>query len=286
MAFFGKKGVATTASRSGDRDSGGKDYKNTDGPGGKPNDYGPRKGASQKQRWDAKESEYGLSPWFSGGAQMPWSGPEGQERGQRAPFFTPDPADPRNAGYLRNQMSPEQMQMVEAKNAAGNQMRQQAYGDDPAIAAARAAGDMKGYIAAMQALKARGEEQRFVDQGGTPEVWRDRNNPDNAWPVPKSPSGNYQYGPGRPGPTPPGVAQSMPPADNPMFEGYQPGPAAPAMSTGQDGLGNMGLLAQLLSRGTGGKPPTGMLGAIGTKAPPAMPTPEKRGVRRGGGRVD
>ena len=66
-------------------------------------------------------------------------------------------------------------------------------GNDP-YQKAKAAGDLKGQIAAMTALRGQMQEQRWIDQGGTEETYRNRFNRD--WPKPRSPLGAYSHGPG------------------------------------------------------------------------------------------
>jgi len=129
-------------------------------------------------------------------------------------------------------------------------------GNDP-YQKAKAAGDLKGQIAAMTALRGQMQEQRWIDQGGTEETYRNRFNRD--WPKPRSPLGAYSHGPGsadwdtrftnppppntigggvRRGATPTNAPMSagMPPSRNPMFQGYQSGGAG--VSSG--GSGNWG----------------------------------------------
>jgi len=219
-----------------------KQYTNRDGPGGSTIDYGPRKG-SQQDSFDQKREKYGDSPWFGDqGNPLPWSGPDGQQRGQRTPFYTPDAGNPANDAYY-TQETPEQQALWQAGNDQRNAAQSAAYGANPAMAAARGAGDVRGYIQAMQAMKQQGQQQRFIDQGGSAETWQGRN--DTAWPVPRSPSGNYQYGPGRPGPTPPGVSRGgasggggAPPQRGPIeIEGYQPSGGGGGFPRGGRGTG-------------------------------------------------
>jgi len=219
-----------------------KQYTNRDGPGGSTIDYGPRKG-SQRDSFDQKREQYGNSPWIGDqGNPLPWSGPDGQQRGQRTPFYTPDAGNPANDAYY-TQETPEQQALWQAGNDQRNAAQSAAYGANPAIAAARGAGDMRGYIQAIQAMKQQGQQQRFIDQGGSAETWQGRN--DTAWPVPRSPSGNYQYGPGRPGPTPPGVSRGgasggggAPPQRGPIeIEGYQPSGGGGGFPRGGMGTG-------------------------------------------------
>lgn len=130
-------------------------------------------------------------------------------------------------------------------------------GNDP-YQKAKAAGDLKGQIAAMTALRGQMQEQRWIDQGGTEETYRNRFNRD--WPKPRSPLGAYSHGPGSAdwdtrftNPPPPNtigggvrrgatpqvnapMSGGMPPWQNPMFEGYQGGGAG--VSSG--GSGNWG----------------------------------------------
>jgi hypothetical protein len=70
-------------------------------------------------------------------------------------------------------------------------------GNDP-YQKAKAAGDLKGQLAAMQALRSQLMKGRFLDQGGSEETWANRFSPDANWPVPKSPLGIASHGPGRP----------------------------------------------------------------------------------------
>ena len=243
-------------------------YTNRDGPGNTTIDYGPRKG-SQQDSFDQKREKYGNSPWFGDqGNPLPWSGPDGQQVGQRTPFYTPSSLDPRNAGYwqggqpdldwdgdisgIKNYMGFTDADMLELR-------------EDPAFVdsakafmQARHSGNTKAAVAAMMKLKqsARptggtgnpaprggGDMQRFIDQGGSAETWRDRHN--RSWPVPRAPSGNYQYGPGRPGPTPPGVSRGgasggggAPPQRGPIeIEGYQPSGGGGGFPRGGMGTG-------------------------------------------------
>ncbi len=90
-------------------------YDNHDGPvrpGGDPRgdtiDYGPSNGPSQQERIDAAWKKWGGSGLYVNGVEMPWAHGPDQERGMRAPFFTPDVLDPRNAGYFAGGTSPEQ----------------------------------------------------------------------------------------------------------------------------------------------------------------------------------
>lgn len=149
-------------------------------------------------------------------------------------------------------------------------------GNDP-YQKAKAAGDLKGQIAAMTALRGQMQEQRWIDQGGTEETYRNRFNRD--WPKPRSPLGAYSHGPGsadwdtrftnppppntigggvRRGATPTNAPMSagMPPSRNPMFEGYQGGGAGvPSGGSGNWGpAGGAGSLGNWLSMQQGGNP--------------------------------
>jgi len=128
-------------------------------------------------------------------------------------------------------------------------------GNDP-YQKAKAAGDLKGQIAAMTALRGQMQEQRWIDQGGTEETYRNRFNRD--WPKPRSPLGAYSHGPGSAdwdtrftNPPPPNtigggvrrgatpqvnapMSGGMPPSRNPMFQGYLGGGAG-TVSGGQGG---------------------------------------------------
>jgi hypothetical protein len=124
MAFFGRA-TSRTASRTGGDGKkkagqypGGGDnhqYDNHDGPvrpGGDPRgdtiDYGPSNGPSQQERIDNAWKKWGGSGLYVNGVEMPWAHGPNQERGKRAPFFTPDVLDPRNAGYFAGGTTPEQ----------------------------------------------------------------------------------------------------------------------------------------------------------------------------------
>lgn len=128
-------------------------------------------------------------------------------------------------------------------------------GNDP-YQKAKAAGDLKGQIAAMTALRGQMQEQRWIDQGGTEETYRNRFNRD--WPKPRSPLGAYSHGPGSAdwdtrftNPPPPNtigggvrrgatpqvnapMSAGAPPSQNPMFQGYLGGGAG-TVSGGQGG---------------------------------------------------
>ena len=134
-------------------------------------------------------------------------------------------------------------------------------GNDP-YQKAKAAGDLKGQIAAMTALRGQMQEQRWIDQGGTEETYRNRFNRD--WPKPRSPLGAYSHGPGSAdwdtrftNPPPPNtigggvrrgetpqvnapMSGGMPPWQNPMFEGYQGGGNMMASQGGGGGYGQYG----------------------------------------------
>lgn len=103
----------------------------------------------------------------------------------------------------------------------------------------------------------------FIAQGGTEETYRNRFDPNNNWPKPRSPLGAYSHGPGSAdwgtrftNPPPPNTAgvssggvrrgatpqanapmsAGMPPSQNPMFQGYQGG----GMGVPSGGSGNWG----------------------------------------------
>lgn len=173
--------------------------RNTDGPGNSHLDYGPPKPFNQRDQIDAKREQWGDSPWYGrSGNPMPWSGPPGQERGQRAPFFTPDGNDPRNAGYW---VTPPSAEEQAATDAASRQRygakRDLLYGDDDYMAA-KNAGDLRGQIAAMQALKQRMERERWHSMGLRAPSEATQEDIDNAI-RPRSPSGSSTNGPGRGG---------------------------------------------------------------------------------------
>jgi len=212
-------------------------YTNRDGPGNTTIDYGPRKG-SQQDSFDQKREKYGNSPWFGDqGNPLPWSGPDGQQVGQRTPFYTPSSLDPRNAGYwqggqpdldwdwdgdtsgIKNYMGFTDADMLELREDP-------AFMDSAnAFMQARHSGNTKAAVAAMTKLK-----QSARPTGGT-------GNP--------APSGNYQYGPGRPGPTPPGVSRGgasggggAPPQRGPIeIQGYQPSGGGGGFPRGGMGTG-------------------------------------------------
>jgi hypothetical protein len=211
-------------------------YANTDGPGGSTVDYGPHKG--------------GFS--FAGLQSPRWD-----DR---------DPSRDMTPAMLAAEQAARQP-MIDRRNEllAGNDAYQQA----------KAAGDLKGQIAAMTAMRGQMQQDRFVAQGGTPETWQNRYDENNQWPVPRSPSGNYQYGPGRPGPTPPNVAQSAPsgvrrgatpqanapmsagapPSQNPMMQGYLGGGAG--VPQGPGGFGSAGYQPGQSKSGMGQSPMSG-----------------------------
>ena len=240
-------------------------YTNRDGPGNTTIDYGPRKG-SQQDSFDQKREKYGNSPWFGDqGNPLPWSGPDGQQVGQRTPFYTPSSLDPRNAGYwqggqpdldwdgdisgIKNYMGFTDADMLELR-------------EDPAFVdsakafmQARHSGNTKAAVAAMTKLK-----QSARPTGGT-------GNP--------APSGNYQYGPGRPGPTPPGVSRGgasggggAPPQRGPIeIQGYQPSGGGGGFPRGGMGTGGSetGTTYEdpIFRRGGGGGFPRGGMGTGG-----------------------
>jgi hypothetical protein len=162
---------------------------------------GPPRGKSQDQRYADARQRYGDSQWYgrAGDANPMPNASSPSTRGHVTPFFTPDAGDPRNAGYY----VPENTSM-DASIAQAHAANRAAYAADPAYAQAKQSGDLKAQIAAMQAARQGQHRQRFIDQGGQGATWDTRFQ--QSWPVPASPTGNYQYGPGRPGPTPPGVA--------------------------------------------------------------------------------
>ena len=237
---------------------------NTDGPGGAPIDYGQRPpgSMSQKERWDRRVEDYGMSPWYASGDQMPWSGPPGQQRGQRTPFFTPDAGDPRNAGYWRESSTPEEQ-------AAADAAAKQRFADEkawlmqnPAYAAAwqqyqsvkgKGGRDetnaMKAVLSAQRAAKEARTKQNYMDRYGMSEDTYD-NRFNTAWPVPKSPLGTSTHYPNgmpspRPaavGPTgaPPASAMALPPSQNPMIQGYLGGGAGVPQGPGGFGSFNPG----------------------------------------------
>lgn len=212
---------------------------------------GPKTRNQPSQR--ARDAEqWGMSNWLDQyGNALPWSGPPGQQRGQRAPTYTPDAGNPANDAYWVPPMTAEQQGVWQGGQDAANSARQAAYGADPAISAARGAGDLRGYIQAIGALKQQGQQQRFVDQGGTPETWAGRF--DQPWPVPKvaPPSGGA---PGGPAPMPGGGGRALPPSQNAMFEGYNPGAST--------GIGSaMGGMQSALG-GPGGAPMGGQMDAL------------------------
>lgn len=194
-------------------------YANADGPGGSTVDYGPHRGGFN----------------FNGLTSPRWD--------DRDPAFdaTPD---------------------MLARDAAARQpyidRKNELLGGDQAYQAAKQAGDMRGMIAAMTRLKQQGQQDRFVAQGGTPETWQNRFDPNNNWPVPYSPLGVSSHGPGRPdfpaggspgGRTMPppsagtaaataGASGGLPPMQNPMMQGYLGGGAG--VPQGPGGFGPMG----------------------------------------------
>lgn len=244
--------------------TGNRGRENRDGPGNKPVDYGQRPPGSQsmKDRIDRRREEYGDSPWLGrDGKPMPWSGPPGQQRGQRAPMFTPDAGNPANAGYFKNQSTADELaaEMLAAKERYGN--TRDLLMDDPAYAAAKAAGDLRGQIAAMMALRGNMQQQRFEDQGGTAETWKNRFKTE--WPVPKPAPGKGS-------------------TSNPNGK-----PDVSRETTGRTG-GAGGIQGYIPTEDmppgmTLDIPSNNILSALGSLKPPAK---KPTGVRRGGGRVD
>ncbi len=171
MGFFDRgKAPASSAQKPGNTKKGDTDptrpYVNHDGPirpGGDPRgdtiDYGPRKG--------------GFS--FKGLTSPRWS--------DRDPRFD---------------YTPEQLAAEAAARQPYIDKRNALLGGDEAFMAAKGAGDLKGQLAAMQALRSQLMKGRFLDQGGSEETWANRFSPDANWPVPKSPLGIASHGPGRP----------------------------------------------------------------------------------------
>ncbi len=266
MAFFGK--AAAARGRNG---GGGKTFNNADGPGGSTIDYGSARGKRQDQRYKEAREKYGSSNWYgrAGDANpMPNAGGP-SARGKVTPFFTPDAGDPRNDGYYvaENHSMDDSIAAAKARN-------REAYNADPAFAAAKGAGDLKAQIAAMAAARAGAQRQRFVDQGGQGSTWDNRFDESNAWPVPGvSKSGAGQSSGGG--------------ASTGSLEVQPQKTDAQRWVESELNMSPPPWLAQLL-----GKPPTGMLGAVGTSKPASIAkpaAPEKsapRGIRRGGGRVD
>lgn len=152
-----------------------------------------------------------------------------------------------------------------AQEAAARQpyidRRNELLGGDQGYQQAQQAGDLKGMIAAMTRLKQAGQQQRFIDQGGTADTWNNRFSNENNWPRPTSAIG-YSHGPGRPdyatvgtnpspygpgntappvrhGATPAGPQAAgpvaVPPMQNPMMQGYLGGGAG--VSSGPGGWG-------------------------------------------------
>lgn len=224
---------------------------------------GPPGRMTKQDQIDRRRQEYGDSPWYGkDGNPMPWSGPDGQQRGQRAPMFTPNAGDPRNAGYFKNQSTPEEIAADNAAAAARYRGQQDLLAGNDAYMAAKNAGDLRGQIAAMMAMKQGMQQDRFVAQGGTPETWQNRYQNENNWQRPgvaPSPGGGRTMPP-PPAPPPGGrtMPQAVPPMQNPMMEGYNPGVSksgmgqnpmsGPAMSTGNPmgGMEGGGLPPQLM----------------------------------------
>lgn len=153
------------------------------------------------------------------------------------PIYTPDPT--RYPEYF----APGSGRADTAEETrAYEEKKRQALAQDPEyVAAMQAAGQLSGpaalkaRFAAEVAAKQRAQKQRYMtDYGMSEDTYDNRFN--TSWPVPRSRNGQYWYrppgakgpnDPGVPGPTPPGVQQgggdrALPPAANPMMEGYQP----------------------------------------------------------------
>jgi hypothetical protein len=157
-----------------------------------------------------------MSPWYMNnrGGPMPWSGPpdQGNVGGQRTPEFTPDPSDPRNAGYF--------VADDPAKDAA---WQQQHDADQAALAAslqnnpdyqqALKNRDLNGMMAALRTMQNQSAMQKFIDQGGSADAWNNRFK--QAWPTPTMKDGTR--GPGAPATAggPLSSPAAMPPSGNP-----------------------------------------------------------------------
>ena len=237
MAFFSGGKVATVsgarpAPRGSGSTSGGGTYKEPD----------PRKyGGGPTARRDGEKRKREPLPWAGSG--------ERQTRGERAPLYTPDPSDPRNAGYFMPErqyvtyetgltpdmgwgrftpdavidlpvgpggLSPSQAEQYVQDYAA----RTRSIMEDPYFIGlgkeyeeAKARGDK----AAMTRIQAQAHEywswKNSVARGkftGTFEQWRNRHSRD--WPAPKSTTGEYWYRPpGAKGPDDPGLPGPPPP---------------------------------------------------------------------------
>lgn len=194
------------------------------------------------------QAPYGMSPWYGGnaGVQMPWSGPPGQSVGQRAPQYTPNPDDPRNAGYFHQgfDSTPEWKTMHDASTAASNAARDQSMANNPAFQTAMQNHDAQGAWNAQRAGAQDLNNQQWAARGmqSPAQIWAATGGQGGI--TPRSVSGNYQYGPGRPGPTPPGVSQGTAAPQgggqygNSMITGYQPS-ASPQASTGGHGVSDL-----------------------------------------------
>ena len=123
------------------------------------------------------------------------------------------------------------------QHAGDVQKRAELLAGNDAYQQAKGAGDLRGQIAAMQAMRGQMQQDRFVAQGGTPETWANRFSNENNWPRPTSSIG-YSHGPGRPdyatrgtNPSPYGPGNTAPPPSNGVRRGATPQANAP-MSAG------------------------------------------------------
>lgn len=255
MAFYGSRSKVARTSPSSSND-GGKQSKGREdlnygkGPSGRrPNNPAPRATADSN------------SPW--------------QNR-QRETFQTGlDPNDPRWRG-LQPRTSFDLITDATGAGDAGNQafldryrQRWNAFADYPGfaevaqqIAAAKASGDMRAMVAAAQRAKQLGQESNFVLQGGSPEVWQNRYDPNNNFRRPMSQIG-YSHGPGSPDYPPTGGGGPYP---------GDPGSTASAASAGSGSAsagamprGQMAGMLQGLGSGLGGMAPAASTPSMASK---------------------
>jgi len=235
-------------------------YDNHDGPvrpGGDPRgdtiDYGPSNGPSQQERIDAAWKKWGGSGLYVNGVEMPWAHGPDQERGMRAPFFTPDVLDPRNAGYFAGGTSPEQeAARMNARNSryadtySGN-MQDSSFASsadtlrqfgidvsDPNVRLGELAYKNKNNPALVAAINEHGRQMEIAKRGLSQD-YRPPSRSGGPWPAPHAPQSQGGGAPPatvqggvRRGATPQAnapMSAGAPPSANPMFEGYLGGGA-------------------------------------------------------------
>lgn len=308
MAFFGRatKTGGDGKKKAGQYPGGGNNhqYDNHDGPvrpGGDPRgdtiDYGPSNGPSQQERIDAAWKKWGGSGLYVNGVEMPWAHGPNQERGKRAPFFTPDVLDPRNAGYFAGGTSPEQeAARMNARNSryadtySGNMqdsnfsssadtLRQ--FGidvSDPNVRLGELLYKNRDKPEIVAAINEHGRQMEIAKRGLSQD-YRPPSRAGGPWPAPHAPPAGGARSTSTATPSPGAPSRTSGGADTPssgreLNEWLRDHPETNWTASGSRTGGASGIMGYdpLPSK------PTGMLAANGTKKPKV--------VRRGGGRVD